>query len=473
MRLGEFLRSNGYTQKQNPNLITDIKTNGGILIDFIMYYFYNQIDSRDVSDFFRLRKTQSNYEKEFSTQEDSTKSIQYEPNFEYLYFLNEKINLNEILIAKHTQVRTLKKITELLHENDTSNLIIFLNNYIANNPNISQKFTVSRESLNEEFNDYLALREINPTVFISFYSYLIKYNNTNAIKLGNEFRKKVELTSSLSIFSSIDLKKDYFLDLIENVKKELFLNINNKHIQFHGIIDRDGYFFIDLKQTLIDSLKIIENKDSKSHNYSKDNLNVEKSITYLKLLFLKHYQFAKDGENLKSILDIKLGELSKNKDYYLKKIENKKNELEIELDELIKYHEDYKIFLIKKGFNEDEILIIFNLLSQNRYVETGIKYLSNIKQVDFFRLCYAFYVFDFYIEVKKHLFNSIKSFELIFNFNVNNDFSLDSLEQMRKYYLNIDKKTNKHYPFNGYKKIVQDLNDLLLISREKLKSIPN
>ena len=69
--------------------------------------------------------------------------------------------------------------------------------------------------------------------------------------------------------------------------------------------------------------------------------------------------------------------------------------------------------------------------------------------------------------------NSIKSFELIFNFNVNNDFSADSLEQMRKYYLNIDKKTNKHYPFNGYKKIVQDLSELLLISREKLNTIPD
>lgn len=472
MRLIEFLKSNGYTQKQNSNLITDIKTNGGILMDFIMYYFYNQIDASDISDFFRLRKTSLNYKKELSNQQDSTEPVQYESKFEYLYFLNEKINLNEILIAKHTQVRNLKKITELLHENDTSNLIIYLNKYISNNINISQKITVTKESLIEEFNDYLALREINPTVFISFYAYLIKYNNTNAIKLGNEYRKKIELTSSLSIFSSIDLKKDYYLNLIENIKQELFLNINNKHIQFHGIIDRDGYFFIDLKQTLIDSLKIIENKDSQSHNYSKDSLELEKSISYLKLLFLKHYQFAKDGNNLKSILDINLGELSKNKDYYLKKTENK-SELEIELDELIKSHEDYKIFLIKKGFNENEILIIFNLLSQNRYAETGIKYLSNIKQVDFFRFCYVFYIFDFHIEVKQHLFSSIKSFELIFNFNVNNDFSADSLEQMRKYYLNIDKKTNKHYPFNGYKKIVQDLSELLLISREKLKTIPD
>lgn len=472
MRLIEFLRSNADTQKQNSNFITDIKTNGGILMDFIMYYFYNQIDSRDVSDFFRLRKTLSNHEKESSVQQDSIESIQDGSKFQYLYFINEKINLNHILIAKHTQVRTLKNITELLHENDTSNLIIFLNNYIANNQNISQKFTVSNESLIEEFNDYLELREINPTVFISFYAYLIKYNNTNAIKLGNEYRKKIELTSSLSIFSSIDLKKDYFLDLIENIKKELFLNINNKHIQFHGIIDRDGYFFIDLKQTLIDSLKIIENKDSKSHNYSKDNLDLEKSISYFKLIFLKHYQFAKDGKNLKSILDIKLSELSKNKDYYLKKIENQKSELEAELDELIKYHEDYRIFLTKKGFNENEILMIFNLFSQNRYVETGIKYLSNIKQVDFFRLCYVFYFFDFYIEIKQHQFNSIKSFELIFSFNINNDFSFDSLEQMRKYYLNIDKKANKHYPFNGYKKIVQDLSQLLLISREKLKPLP-
>lgn len=459
MRLKDLLKS-----PEDPYLITDIRTKGGILLDFLVCFFHNLSIDMEIMKFFEegdhhnvLDKISDTRKLEFIElakadliNEDLLSNIKEDNDgkLQYLYFINRKINFRSIINNIHDRISILKTFGDLLTERELSDIVIFLNNYIGRN-NVDKKMVaVTKQSLFDEFHEYIQLRNINDKVFISYYASFINTNSFHATTRGGEYLRKIELMCDSSILSNINLRTDYFLNLIDQTKLELFDNINNKIIQFHGIVDKENLFFIDLKESLRDCLKTIDNTHRHKHNYSQKSLDIDKCMSYLKLMFLMKYQYVKNGKAEKSAL-------------------------QIEFDEIIDYNSDFKKFLISKSFNEYEVNIIFNLLSQNRYKDCGIKYLSNLKQVDFFRLCYIFHVFDFYTTVKKHEFKSRGSFEVILNFDKKNEYSLDSLEQIRKYYFNIDDKNSKHYVFNGHHKIINDVINQLGISGDRLKMIPN
>lgn len=463
--------------------ISDTSKKGGVILDFVMYYLFTQfpnknlpimnffgdkdlleIDTENISlsealdlysNFTYSPKNTKDLKKRFikSLQLSAHKEIIdfiikdiLKQNTNYIYYINRKINLLQ-LGNFNEKVDVVNSLEDLLDNDNIFRLANGLNKYVAKYNVDKNTHIISVESLGEEFEDYLELRNIDNTVFISYYAFLLDADFFNASIEGMKFGNQIKATCSSSIFSKKQLKNEFIDYSIQTVKNELFQNMYEKNFQYQGIFEKEDSFFIDKKQTLIDCLKILSNTSRTEKHYSQKKIDIKKSTSYLKLTFLQRYQYS---EQLDKTL---------------------KSKTEIQFDEIQKKNSDYKKYLAQKGFNSYEVKIIFNLLSQNKYKDLGIIYLSNFRQVDFFRFCYAFYFFDFFIEIKKYNFDTIKSFEIIFSFDNENDYTSDSLEQMRKYYLNMKQKTNKHYPFNNYEKNCIDIEKILRIDREKLKPI--
>ncbi|WP_419488745.1 hypothetical protein [Chryseobacterium bernardetii] len=480
MRVAELL----LISKIDGRFSRDVKTKGGITLDFIMYYFTNQISGLfDEIDFFNnkiLVNTPNerpsidealnlwlNFKFSIWNKEHIKKKFIFDTRYchdevidvflaeiaseatNYLTYLNRRIKVFTFLIDFDQKIDNIDNIHDLLSPTQLSALARYMNNFLLENYKLKQ-FVVTEESLIEEFDEYVELRNINKYVFISYYSLLIREAYMNASANSFLYSKAVKQVCDYSIFSNEELKREYIENCISKVKLELFNNVDDGHFQFQGIFERKESFFIDVKQSLIDYLKLVNINNDGDRNkriiiqYKKEKLDIAKSISYLKLTFLKNYR---------------------------NNIGNNINPLQADFNKVIQNNIKYKNYLTGKGFSGEEIIIIFNLLSQSQYKDLGIKYISNIKQVDFFRFCYAFYLFDFYTEIEGYSFSTIKSFDVIFSFDEKNSINIDGSEQMRKYYLNMTNSNNKHYPFNSYNKICNDLQKNLSINREKLKSI--
>ncbi len=365
--------------------------------------------------------------------------------------VNDRVDFDSIEFIE--EIYSKKEIEEIL-----DNINFFLSEYDNYNEDTEEferlnantkKLTLS--NLNEYFEEYVSLRLLLPNIFISYYASLVNFLSTKELYNIHKFVKEVEANINSPIINNVSSKVKYLETLVSENEKLLF-----KH---SFVVPQLSVFFENSKpipmvyESLWDYLNIHSHTELLTHFYLNGinlyvykELDSEHSLYGMKLKYLNHLLF---GER-----------------------ETSNDDLDDEFNRFADVKSNFAIFLKRKNFNVDEIRIILNALSENRYNEFGIKYLNLSRDIYFFRFCYFFYVFDYFEEIEGNELNTIMSFEDVVNFNRNN--KRENKQQYHKNYININNPDSKDYPFATKKTdlFLSEIESTLGIRREKLKPIP-
>ncbi len=352
------------------------------------------------------------------------------------------------------EIYSKKEIEEIL-----DNVNFFLSEYDEYNKNTEElerlnanakKLTLS--NLNEYFEEYISLRLLLPNIFISYYASLVNFLSTKELYKLHKFVKEVEANINSPLINNVSSKVKYLESLIRDNEKLLF--------QHSFEVPQLGGFF----ENVMPILTIYESLWDYLHIHSHTEL-----LTYFYLNGINPYVY-KEFDSEHSLYGMKLRYL--NHLLYGEKETNNEDDLDDEFNRFADVKSNFAIFLKRKNFNVDEIRIILNALSENRYNEIGIKHLSLSRDIYFFRFCYFFYVFDYFEEIEGNELNTIISFEDIVNFNRNN--KRENKQQYHKNYININNPNSKDYPFATKRTniFLSEIETTLGIRREKLKLIP-
>lgn len=411
------------------------------LLDFIAFILSDYSELLDNVNYFFCE----NFSKEVLSKYDKNK----ESNI-YKFYLKETIGFDSI--------------SKILKQYDLFNYTeqnkIDLINYLNNNYRHGYPDDVDEEGfayggrykINLDFNqfelyldDYFSLSKINKSIFISYFKYLlfeIKDSIMSYLEKEYNLIKKIH-------YNSIQINPEIKLDFIEyykNFYKSNYIKTFNDNFLFFEINKNENDSFnINFKKSLINQVTKIKELEI-NVIYTRDNIDFKNDLNgFIFDLFL--YTF----ENIPLI-----------------KNQSKINKI---YDEITKEKSDYINFLKGKGFNNNDINNILNILSNNILADLGFKFLKryNLKKVEIFRLLYFFYVFDFFKEHKRNDLKKINDFKEVINFqtlNVNSDE-----EQFRKYFNDIGNNKSKHYPFRNSDETFRLL-DGVLEDKHLLKSIP-
>lgn len=357
----------------------------------------------------------------------------------YKFYLKETIDLDSI---KNTF-----KLNDLFNfsEQNKKDLISFINeNYRHGFPDDCEdgcayggnlKIDLDISQFNLYLEDYRSLNEINNSVFISYFKYLLQdfeYSITEYLKKEYNQIKKLHYNSKL-------IKPEVKLDFIEhhkNIYKSNYIkSFNGNYLFFEINKDENDNFNINFKNSLIKQITKIKELET-TIVYTKDYTGFESDLNEFKYeLFLFVFENKPLIKNLSVINEI------------YESILNEKSE--------------FISFLRDKDFNNNDINVILNILSNNSLAELGFKFLKrlSLNQVEIFRLLYFFYVFDFYKEKRSNNLKKIKDFEEVINFqSLNKNINK---EQFRKYFNYIAQKNAKHYPFNNSNETLKLLEGIL------------
>ena len=131
-------------------------------------------------------------------------------------------------------------------------------------------------------------------------------------------------------------------------------------------------------------------------------------------------------------------------------------------------------FLRDKGFNPEQVNNILNVLCQNEFMEIDKIRGIETSQVDYFRICYLFYIFDFYKEAKSISFDSENDFLLLNLSKEEENIKVfkSRKNQYKKYYSQLTSENSKHFPFTKVDTTIKKVVNQLKIKRENLKETP-
>lgn len=361
------------------------------------------------------------------------------------FILNIKTNgFNEdsALIIQNVHI-----IDDVFSKLEQRGILDFINSFTYCYPDESFKsfqINLIDVDLLNSFEIFLKLKKKFPYIFISYYKYYIQYHIYYYFKsyLDN-FKNNIE--NEIIIIENLNVKPDYKLNL-KNRHLDKYLNSVSNFPIINGFYDDSG-FFLSLEETLLNYLLYFENK---TISYSSNFDLLPESYSYLEYNFIlkKFYPDSLIKENI---------------------------DLQDEFDLL---NEDgLNTFLKEKGFESNEIHIIINGIAGNKFNSLNIRNINIATQVDFFRFCWLFYIFD-YFESDGHKFDSFRTFDKIYSFQTTYDerIKIDTLKQFKKYYdfLNRNAVINqKHNPFlhKEKEKIFEKIESELNIRKEKLKSV--
>jgi len=412
-----------------------------ILEDFVVYYFMNSYDELLSNIVYFFEYPPDVFDKQF------------EEKTNYLSFLKLHLNLNDLAEDKQT-VMPVKKLSDLLTSQNINDLVSFLNKEFREGFPDGDKdgvyggnyeLEITKEDLINVFQDYLELHLINPNIYISFLLQLFRQiGYRTELKFNTEKEKIDSLYQKLELLPE-SLKSDFKIHNDEKLKQNLFESIIDRPFQFQGFYDKKG-MYINQK---ISFKKWVEISINQEFDY--DINEIKKNVFGNDFLIYQYFRFKVFDES------IYLGEKYD--------ADNKKSELahfKIENADLIDYLKD-------KKFNSDEIDGIINFISGGHFDIINKRSIESIKQIDFFRLCYLFYIFDFLKDKRQIKFDKQKDIEsLIFN-----DYSLYNTNwnnQFFKYFKSLSDVNN--YPFTRVDKTYKLIEDDLKIEKGKLKPIP-
>jgi uncharacterized protein YsxB (DUF464 family) len=381
--------------------------------------------------------------------------------FEYLdYFTNvDEIVCEYIDYVEFDEINTL---TDLYTTEEIENILFEVNYFLIEDPFYNDKqdndcfteenYKVSLASLKEDFEDFVSLRYIFRNTYISYYaSQILFLEQKSNIKL-KRFVREVNALVSSPLINEVSNSNKYLEALIFENETLLFKHSFNTP-------QLDGFFeelipLVSFYDTLWNYLTILKDSNifqftylNNIYQYNYVELDDEHCLYGMKLKYLNLKLY---GENN----DLDGESLSENFTYFFKEKENFVN------------------YLKRKSFTTQEISIVLNLLSENRYNSLNIKSLNTDRDIYFFRICYFFHVFDYFTEVEGIIFDSIASFDSITKFNPVN--KRENKQQFLKNYTNINNSVHKDYPFTSKKTelFLSEIEYSLGIDREKLKQIP-
>ena len=434
------------------------------LSPFFQFGIENAVFSETVNDLL------SYYPKELSPQKTENSTDFAADYFEYI---NRFIDINTIII--NDESIDLDAIESSIEENyndeEINNILTAINSIITSNELYQQKkhqfesLSISQSKINlasitEHFENYFMLRIVSPDVYISYYASLIFSLNKRVSNFLSRFIRETNgVSESIFInkyFKSNQFKSKEYLDYQIHENEKLLFQHSFEVPQLDGFFTKNNKSsVISLQSSLknyfsiLNASELLRNLDITGINpYQYSELNAEHSLYGMKL---KYLNFLRYGDKAHS-----------QEDKYL----------ENNLDELMIEKSDFTEYLKSKNFDIDEIKIILNALSENKYSSIGIKEMEFKTDIYFFRFCYFFYVFDYFKDIEEKKFDKLASFKRITKFNENN--KRENKQQYHKYFIDIDNSHGKHFPFStkSTDAFLSEIEYSLKIDREKLKPIP-
>lgn len=377
---------------------------------------------------------------------------------DYEEYIREEILVEEILVDYNLKSE-IKSINDFLSSEELYNFREYLNNnfrdgfpdgdedgsYGGNSP-----LELKNADLNKYFDRYLRLRQINQNVFITYYIQLFDSLNGNVIEKLKTETDKIQNIADTKDLLFIDLSKEFVEDRRKKYKEKLFDSVENNIFQFKGFADEKGLYF-DVKNTLNDYLAYLKTNEIIDIRYSTNFPVIDNSLDYLLYQFFEY-----------KVLDI---------NHFKNRFSTEKEEiLSGVLHTLKKENSDLIKYLSIKNFSSQEIDIIFNVLSDNKFSKLRIRDLNINKQVEFFNFCYLFYILDYYTEKQDTDFNKEASFDILLNFSSERQNEFDK-NMFAKYYKNISGSRQKHNPFGKIDILLKNIETQLGIKINSLKSL--
>jgi hypothetical protein len=380
-------------------------------------------------------------------------------NNDYQDFLKQFIELSEILeenieIGDHLNLISdvftsseLCDLTEYLNTNFTYGYPDDYEDGLVTGGNCSLGLTISE--MRFYFQNYLNLYSRNSNVFISYYYQLLKHLEYPCLLNFGKAKKKIDNINNTKELLPNNLSADYLKYIQDKYKVKIFKHIDRNNIQFQGFADEKG-LFIDINKTLIEYLNHLDTLSKNKIIYSPDVADYKTFISHLT------YQY----------VEFKLFGIKKNRNNYTDLFEE---QLFDELEELKKTNSNLITFLFKKGFDESEIDVILNVISDNKFNAINIRGLEISKQVNFFNFCHLFYILDFFVEQKEIDFKKEKSFDIVLNFDPDSTLNYDK-NAFSKYYKFLLKLNSTDNPFGRVSYFIDKIEKELKINKDRLKS---
>lgn len=460
----EFFLQNFEVKKTEDTNAENIKTKIDSLSPFFQFGIEKVVFSETVNDLL------SYYPRELSPQKtENSKDF----TADYFEYINSFLDINTIIVNDESidLLAMESSIEENYNDEEINNILTTINSIITSNELYQQKkhqfeslsinqSEVNLASITEHFENYFMLRMVSPDIYISYHASLLFSLYKRASNFLNRFIRETNGVSEsfflYKYFNSKSFNSKEYLDYQINKNEILLFEHSFEVPQLDGVFAKNNksfifslqkslknYFSILSASELLRSLKLIG-----INPYQYSELNAEQSLYIMKL---KYLNFLRYGDEIHSQED--------------KNLENDLDELMIEKSEYIKYLES-------KNFDINDIKIILNALSENKYSNIGIKEMEFKTDIYFFRFCYFFYVFDYFQEIEGKKFDTIASFERITKFNIDNNREVK--QQYHKYFIEINNSHGKHFPFSAKSTdtFLSEIEYSLRIDRENLKPIP-
>lgn len=382
---------------------------------------------------------------------------------DYFEYINSFIDITEYIESKEEiDFLEIEFIEEIYSDDEISEIVESIIFFLSQNEQYNEETEeweiinkndkkIDRETLNDFFEEYISLRSIfTSPFFISYYASLFHFLNARETNKLEYFTREVYANLNSTIIAEVSSNVKYLESLIKENEKLLFkysfdVPQLDGHIHKRTVFSTIYYSCWNYLHMLNESGLLIYSVVNKINLYPYKELESEHSLYGLKLRFLNWLLYNKKEED--------------------------NNELDSDFSNFLNKKYNFINYLKDKNFNNDEIRIIVNLLSENKYNQLDIKHINLSRDIYFFRFCYFFYIFDYFEEIEDKEFNSIASFEDIVKFNPHN--KRENKQQYHKNYISINNPDSKDYPFSE-KKINSFLSEIeysLGISREKLKEI--
>lgn len=460
----EFFLQKFEVQKSENANVENIKTKVDSLSPFFQYGIENMILSETVNDLL------SYYPKELSPQKTENFT---DFTADYFDYVDRFVDISTIIVDDESidfyDIQS--SIEENYNDEEINNILNAINSIITSNELYQQKkyqfetlsinqFEINLASIKEHFENYFMLRIVSPDVYISYYASLIFSLYKRASNFLNRFIREINgISESILInkyFNSKNLKSKEYIDYQIDENEKLLFQHSFEVPQLDGFFTKNNKSsIISLQASLKNYFSILSASELlrninltgiDPHQYLE--LNAEHSLYGMKL---KYLNFLRYGGRIHSQED--------------KGLENNLEKLMIEKS-------DFTEYLKSKNFDTDEIKIILNALSENKYSSIGIKEMEFKNDIYFFRFCYFFYVFDYFQDIEGKKFDTIASFERINKFNKDN--VRENKQQYHKNFININNSSNNHFPFSPKTTdiFLSEIEYSLGIDREKLKPIP-
>jgi hypothetical protein len=380
-------------------------------------------------------------------------------NNDYQDFLKQFIELSDIVEENVAIDYHLNLISDVLTSSELCDLIEYLNtNFTYGYPddyedglvtggNCSLGLTISE--MRFYFQNYLKLYSRNSNVFISYYYQLLKHIEYPCLLHFGKAKKKIDNINNTKELLPTNLSDDYLKYHQNKYKVKIFKHIESNNIQFYGFADEKG-LFIDINKSLIHYLTHLNSLGKNVITYNTDVADYKTFISHLT------YQY----------VELKLFGIKKYKNNYTNLFEE---QLSDELEELKTTNSKLSTFLFKKGFEENEIDTILNVISNNKFTDINIRGLEISKQVDFFNFCYLFFILDFFFEEEKKDFRKEKSFDAVLSFDPDSTLQHDK-NAFSKYYKFLLKINSTDNPFGRVSYFINKIEKELKINKDRLKS---